>query len=237
MIKIYCYQFKAPLPDEQWRVYYNLLPNGTQQKILRYRRWQDRHAALFGRLLLKIALVEAGYPSSCLELLQFDIYNRPSIDANIDFNISHSGNYVVCAISTNGRIGIDIEQIKNIDISYYKNFMSIDEWNNIINNEAFTGRFYHYWTIKESVMKADGRGLSIPPQDIITHSDHATVYNKKWGLKEIPIPDNGYCCHLAFERYRQFKISLIISKTINYYFKDNILQPIILFEILSDIEA
>jgi len=125
----------------------DLLPNETQQKILRYRRWQDRHAALFRRLLLKMALLEAGYPSSCLELLQFDNYNRPSIDSNIDFNISHSGNYVLCAISRTGRIGIDIEFIKDIDINYYRNFMS--------NNEAPIRRFHDYWTIKESVMDAD----------------------------------------------------------------------------------
>ncbi|MGZ5052857.1 MAG: 4'-phosphopantetheinyl transferase family protein [Methylobacter sp.] len=212
-------------------MYYNQLPSGIQQKILRYCRWQDRHAALFGRLLLKTALLEAGYFASCLELLQFDAYNRPSIDSSIDFNISHSGNYVLCAISKNGRIGIDIEQIKDINISYYKNFMSKTEWDDIANNEALTRRFYYYWTIKESVMKADGRGLSIPPQDIICHPDHATIYNKKWGLKEIPITDEEYCCHIAFENHDQINASLITTQITEHYFDSNILQPVTIFEI------
>lgn len=201
---------------------------------MRYCRWQDRHAALFGRLLLKIALLESGYSASCLELLRFDAYNRPSIDSSIDFNISHSGNYVLCAISKNGRIGIDIEQIKDINISYYKNFMSNTEWDDITNNEALTRRFYYYWTIKESVMKADGRGLSIPPQDIICHPDHATIYNKKWGLKEIPIIDDEYCCHIAFENHEQLNAYLITTQITGHYFDSNTFQPITIFEVSSN---
>jgi 4'-phosphopantetheinyl transferase len=84
----------------------------------------------------------------------------------------------------NGRIGIDIELIQYIDINYYRHFISNSEWNSITNDDAFIRRFYHYWTIKESVMKADGRGLSTPSQDIISHSEHATVYNKKRGFKK-----------------------------------------------------
>ncbi|MGZ5057834.1 MAG: 4'-phosphopantetheinyl transferase family protein [Methylobacter sp.] len=145
--------------------------------------------------------MEAGHLLSCLELLQFDNYNRPSIDSNIDFNISHSGNYVLCAISRAECIGIDIEFIKDIDINYYRDFMSNNEWHNITNSKAPNRRSYDYWTIKESIMKADGRGLSLPPQDIIIHADHALVYNKKWGLKKVPITDNQYCCHLASERH------------------------------------
>ena len=237
MIKIYCYQFDSPLPDEQWSIYCNLLPNETLRKILRYHRWQDRHAALFGRLLLKQALVEAGYTSSCLASLTFDSYNRPSIDSNIDFNISHSEAYVLCTISKKGRVGIDIEYMKDIDIHYYRDFMSNSEWYNITYDKAPIRRFYHYWTIKESVMKADGRGLNIPPHDIISYPGHAIVYNKKWGLKKIPITNNQYCCHLAFEKYKQFKLSSITHKIIDYNFGSNTLHPVGIFEILCDIEA
>jgi 4'-phosphopantetheinyl transferase len=237
MIKIYCYQFNSPLPDEQWRIYHDQLPSETQRKILRYQRWQDRHATLFGRLLLKLALLEAGYPSFCLECLQFDSYGRPSINSNIDFNISHSEAYVLCAISKNGRIGIDIEYVKDIDINYYRDFMSTDEWHNIISNEAPVRRFYHYWTIKESVMKADGRGLNIPPQDIISYPDYAVVYNKKWGLKRIPITNNQYCCYLAFEKNKPSKVLSIIHKEINCNFGSNALHPVDIFDVLTGAEA
>ncbi|WP_333874633.1 4'-phosphopantetheinyl transferase family protein [Methylobacter sp.] len=237
MIKIYCYQFGNPLPDEQWRMYCDLLPNEIQQKILRYHRWQDRHAALFGRVLLKLALLEAGYPSSCLESLKLDNYNRPSIDSNIDFNISHSEAYVLCALSENGRIGIDIEYIKDIEMIYYSDFMSNSEWHNIIHDKAPISRFYHYWTLKESVMKADGRGLNIPPKDIISYQDYAVVDNKKWGLKKIPIPHNEYCCHLAFEKYKKFKLPSITHKIRNYSFGGNTLHPVDIFEVLPDTEA
>jgi 4'-phosphopantetheinyl transferase len=235
MIKIYCYQFDSQLSDKEWGIYCGQLPNETQQKVLRYHRWQDRHAALFGRLLLKQALMESGYPSSCLESLKFDSYNRPSIDVHIDFNISHSEAYVLCAISKRGRLGIDIEYIKDIDIQYYRNFMSNNEWLNIIHDKNPMNCFYHYWTVKESVMKADGRGLSIPPKDIISYSDHATVYDNEWGLRKIPVINNRYCCHLAFDNYIQLKSSSIKFKIVDYNFGSNTLHPIEIFEILPGI--
>lgn len=230
MIRIYCYKIERQLSENKFDALCQQLPSVIQLKILKYRRWQDRYTALFGRLLLRIALLEEGYSQTCLEHLKFDNYNRPFIDSRVDFNISHSGNYVLCAITKNGRIGIDIEQIRAITIDDFKIFFSNDEWCSIANATDPIGCFYHYWTIKESTMKADGRGLNILPRSIIYHSDYAVIDDKKWGLKKIDIGINQYSCHLAFERYDTFRLSSATQEIVHYNLGGT-LHPISIIEI------
>jgi len=188
MVKIFYTHFTTPLSIEQWQIYFCELPKNIQQKISKFRRWQDQHAALFSKLLLQHALHQAGYNSDCLNQLKYELYNRPFIDNKIDFNISHAGEYVVCAISDQGRLGIDIELIKAINISDFNQYMETEPLS--------YKEFYEIWTIKEAVIKADGRGLSIPLLDIKLDINKAYLYDKEWYLYQIDI-DINYVCHLV----------------------------------------
>ena len=188
MVKIFYTHFTSPLSIEQWQIYFCQLPKNIQQKISNFRRWQDQHAALFSKLLLQHALHQAGYNSDCLNQLKYELYNRPFIDNKIDFNISHAGEYVVCAISDQGRLGIDIELIKAINISDFNQYMETEPLS--------YKEFYEIWTIKEAVIKADGRGLSIPLLDIKLDTNKASLYDKQWFISTIEI-DINYVCHLV----------------------------------------
>ena len=84
-----------------------------QQILRKYRRWQDAHAYLYGKLLLKEAISQLGFDHS-LEFMQKTKYGKPYFKNNdFGFNISHSGEYIVCVISTDEKqnLGIDIEEI------------------------------------------------------------------------------------------------------------------------------
>jgi 4'-phosphopantetheinyl transferase len=196
MVNIFYTHFTRPLSIEQWQIYFCQLPKNIQQKISNFRRWQDQHAALFSKLLLQHALSQAGYNSDCLNQLKYDLYNRPSIDNKIDFNISHSGEYVVCAISDQGRLGIDIELIKPINISDFNNYMTTEQYLSITRSKQSYKKFYELWTTKEAVIKADGRGLSIPLLDIKLDSNKASLYEKQWFISKIDI-DINYVSHLV----------------------------------------
>jgi 4'-phosphopantetheinyl transferase len=140
--------------------------------------------------------VTAGYPGDCLERLQHNEHGRPSIDSNIDFNLSHSGEYVVCLLMKGGRGGIDIERIRPIQVSDFRSYMTAEEWSAMTFPEISYPKFYDYWTSKESVMKADGRGLYLPLSDIVIQGDQARVDEKVWFLKQVEI-DQDYACHIA----------------------------------------
>src|SRR5690242_12056776 len=119
MIRIYFSSYSKKLSSSCFSSYLYLLPEELKQKILRYREWKDQHAALYGKLLLMKALAEAGFQSDLLNL-NYTKYGRPYIKHTPDFNISHAGSFVVCAIANQCSIGIDIEQIKSVDIGDFK---------------------------------------------------------------------------------------------------------------------
>jgi 4'-phosphopantetheinyl transferase len=189
-------KFTGPLPATMWEAYWRILPAFMREKNNRYHRWQDRHAHLFGALLLVQGLKKFDIGYEILNDLQYTAHNRPFLHHKIDFNISHSGNYVLCALDENLPVGVDIEEVRAIDFNDFNNVMSDDQMS-IINASSDPVRsFFTFWTIKECVIKADGRGLSIPLADI--HIDnHVVEYDcRTWYVKELVI-DNGYCAHLA----------------------------------------
>jgi len=196
MIKIYYTTFNEQLPTSLWQTYLNILPSPLQEKVCRYRRWEDQHCSLFSRLLLRHALSQAGYNTNSLNQLQYNQYHRPYLDHPIDFNISHSGEYVICAISPQGRLGIDIEQIRSIKLTDFEKYMTPQQWQDITTSANPRDKFFDYWTIKEGVMKADGRGFHLPLLDIHTQGNQATVNNTTWYLTKISL-DPNYPCHLV----------------------------------------
>ncbi len=196
MIFVLFTRFNSKISDNIWNDYLLQMPPDIQNRINRYVRWQDRQAALFGKILLLKGLKIYKDSSLSLDDLSYNQFGRPFINSDIDFNISHSGEYVVCAITDKGRLGIDIEKIRDIDFSDFRRYMTDDEWKRIKEADQPHEKFYEYWTIKESVMKAEGKGLSIPLTDIL-FDDKSAVFNKRiWFLNEIFF-ESGYKCFLA----------------------------------------
>jgi len=196
MINIRFTYFDSELPEDSWKSHLCKLPQDIQNKINRYIRWEDRHRGLFGKLLLLEELGQYGYASDCLERLSYNDFGKPFLDSRINFNISHSGGYIACAVSDKEKIGIDIEAVRHINLSDFKRYMNAGEWRIIRASGTQYEEFYKYWTKKESVMKADGRGFSIPLTDIRLGETNAVLYETRWFLREISVR-SGYRCHLA----------------------------------------
>lgn len=89
--------------------------------------------------------------------LIYNYFNKPSlINGQFKFNISHSGQVLIMAVDID-YIGIDIEQVKSIDIN--PTFPSEREQKYLRNKDLF--EFYKIWTVKESFSKNLGLGLSL----------------------------------------------------------------------------
>ena len=185
MIEILSTSFSGPLPGSIWHEYLHQMPKSIQDRVEKYYRWQDRHSFLLGRMLLRRGLIRYGYDATILENISKTSCGKPYLEEGIDFNISHSGNRVVCALSPDSRLGIDIEAVRNIDYDGFQNCFTEKEWSQIGKSPDPQRVFFQCWTRKESVIKADGRGLYIPLQDICTVND-AVYYNKElWYLHNI----------------------------------------------------
>jgi 4'-phosphopantetheinyl transferase len=197
IIEILYTEVGGELSPDQFSCYAGKLPLLMRRKINRFMRWQDRQASLFGKLLLLEGAIQYGYPSDCLNLISSDTYGRPYVGNNIDFNISHADGYVICAISSAARVGVDIELITDrVNLADFEHFMGTDQFNVIREADEPYHTFYEFWTKDESVTKADGKGLSVQFSNIFSRGKTALLSGNTWFLENVYI-DPRYCCHLA----------------------------------------
>ncbi len=206
MIRVLFAASDSEIPDERREYYLRKIPGSIRDRISRYVRWQDRQAGLFGKLLLLKGLTEYGYPPDCLNSLSYNDFGRPFLDSGIDFNISHSGAYAVCAFTDREIVGIDIEKIRPVALSDFKTYMTDQEWENIAASDRQYDRFYEHWTMKESVIKAEGRGLSVPLRDIRLDQGKAVLYDTVWFLKELRLDVRYKCCLALNSEPPEFEI-------------------------------
>ena len=212
IINIFFTYFNFPLEENLFSVYLSALSPELGEKNSCYVRWQNRHSHLFGKLLLIEALKNYGFEKNVWNYIEYNPYQRPYLTIDeYDFNISHSGNYVICAIGKNIRLGIDIEENKDIDFKNFQGVMTPSQWNEINNANAPIKEFYKYWTIKESVIKADGRGFSIPFDKLELKNNTVQYDDKFWFVQEIEI-DKNYNMTLATNQLSEYKIH-----EINFY--------------------
>ena len=109
------------------------------------------------------------------------------------FSISHSGEYVVCALSKH-EVGCDIQIMEGKDsdrtLKIGKRFFSEREFLDMERAEDPQDYFYRIWTIKESYIKALGEGLSLPLDSFYVEISEGDSLGEK-RESQIRITDNN----------------------------------------------
>ena len=138
---------------------------------------------------------------------------------NLRFNMSNSGRRVVYAFSLDEEIGIDLERLRemtDLDELIEKNYNRYER--NYINKlqEKRLYRFFKFWTIKESYLKAIGVGMRIPPEDLefevqngvySLQSIRGEVDTEDWIFKDFELENGEYVGTLTLKN-SDAKISL-----------------------------
>ena len=96
---------------------------------------------------------------------------------DICFNLSHSGEYALCAVS-DCPVGCDIEQIAEPELRVAERFFAPSEYALLLTEQDPDKRrlfFYRLWTLKESFLKATGLGLTLPLNRFSVDPDTLTV--------------------------------------------------------------
>lgn len=142
-----------------------ILDEQKQMKIRRFCHFQDAQRALIADILVRSIIVKKTKIKNKNIVFNNNKYGKPyfKFDKNFEFNIAHSGKWVVCAVH-NSPVGIDIEEIQPIDFEIARRFFAKSEYDLLLNkeNNEQLSYFYDLWSIKESYIKASGKGLSIP---------------------------------------------------------------------------
>ncbi|MCG7334326.1 4'-phosphopantetheinyl transferase superfamily protein [Sporosarcina sp. ACRSM] len=133
------------------------LPNEEQERISNYKHWQDRQRTLLGSVLVRWMLHK--FTDMQHLFMKRNDNGRPYIADNIcwngDFNLSHSGNWIVAALTHHGHIGVDVEKIGPLNEELLTYALSETELEMIHQqspvNQVKT--FFELWTTKEAIYK------------------------------------------------------------------------------------
>jgi 4'-phosphopantetheinyl transferase len=139
------------------------LPEAGRLRVRDRQNLTSKLQTVAGELLARYSVGHfLGKPDQQINLI-FGEKGKPHIGnlEDVHYNISHSGHYVVCAVAPS-EIGIDVERIRKVNLRIAERFFSPSEIHDLMacEEEIRMQYFITLWTIKESYLKAIGRGLT-----------------------------------------------------------------------------
>ena len=210
MVKVVCTRISTLISGSLFEEYLGKFPQNIQQLVLRFKQQKDRSSRLAGKFVLAKALEIHGYGLEVFRHYKFDSYGRPYLQGinGLDFNLSHSGDFAVCAITKKGKIGIDIEKIRDIRVDGFRRIFNDEMFEKIVSSENPKDEFFRLWTIIESVVKAEGTGIAGNTKKIICNGNYVTTPKGLWHVRKIDIADD-YSCHVCCSDERNVNISVV----------------------------
>lgn len=181
-----------------------LLSPDERERFSRFRFAPDRAAHTVARGRLREIL--AGYSGVAPGALRFGYTEngKPYLAEHPDlqFNLSHAGDWALVACTYDVEIGVDVEvidrsfQVEDIVERYFSR-REVPVILGLPEAERHAA-FYRAWTRKEAIIKARGDGLSLPldqfgvsilPDDPVRvlHTDWAQGEEKKWQLRSFTV--------------------------------------------------
>jgi len=158
-----------PLRDDAlFEYYYQQVSSSRRKKTDSFRRDRNRRLCLGAGILLAKILPAAGANEDDLAAGE---YGKPYLpDGSIFFNLSHAGSLAACAVSPK-EVGLDIEKHRKFNEPLIRHILRAEEKPLLsAGSEDPDVLLTRFWTVKESVMKYYGRGLSLLPTDICISS-------------------------------------------------------------------
>lgn len=157
----------------------SLLSEVELERATRFREDAHRRAYLTTRFLMRLTLSHYADLSPTKWRFDRNRFGRPTVSRQVkpeiswhseraltDFNLSRSGELVVCAVSHYGQVGVDIEdELRPHDAAEIATSVlaprELGEWRQFSGSER-SRVFLRYWVLKEAYVKALGVGLTLP---------------------------------------------------------------------------
>lgn len=177
--------------DDTFSFYYKKLPQFRKEKSDSYKLQEDkiRSVAAWALLYKALPMVDTEFSENTAAFeTSFSEQGKPqSKNYPLHFNLSHSGNFVLCTISETP-VGCDVEKIKKSNIKFAERFFHPQEVNHLksfskCNDSILNTEFYKIWVLKESLLKAGGTGLTVELKSF-------SVIDKIYGIDKIAKIEN-----------------------------------------------
>ncbi|MGZ0084229.1 4'-phosphopantetheinyl transferase family protein [Caldibacillus thermoamylovorans] len=202
LTKHVCQVWLADISDLQsWHI--QLLDRKERERVQLFRKEQDRACFMIGCVISRFVLAaqlnvdphEVPIDRTCPACRQ--AHGRPQLlGLSFQWSIAHSGKKVLVAFTDGTPVGVDVERLDNsslLDIKQMANEVLTEEEKYHL-FQAFPQEqrkvFYTYWTRKEAILKAMGKGLQISPLHVIVSAPHQIP-------RLLDFKDNPDCIHHA----------------------------------------
>jgi len=169
------------------------LSYARQTELQRLRQTEDRNNSLLGMQLLKTGMNHLKFRGFHLSGVHYRANRKPHLSEEVDFSISHSGELVVCALTKNGRIGIDTEKLRPVSIHSFSQFLSTSE---CLDSGESSDVLIDLWTCKEAALKGCGDCRLDQLKDITISGDAARIGTRRFYLHRLELL-HGYKTCLA----------------------------------------
>jgi 4'-phosphopantetheinyl transferase len=193
-VHVWSYLLDAENPDMDF--FYNLLTEDEKTEINKIKIRKVRNQKVISKAIVKNILSK--YLGVTINQIKFSYnkFGKPVLPADINlqdlnFNVSHSGELGIIALTKKYKIGVDVERIAELaDIDdIIQMCFSKDEQRLFhgVKDPEKTTLFYRIWTGKEAFVKAIGKGFSFPLKNISFKLNH----NKEIVISDIiEVPEN-----------------------------------------------
>jgi 4'-phosphopantetheinyl transferase len=147
-------------------VFNDVLSEDERARAAKFRFDHDRKRFTSGRTALRLLL--AGYLKTSPEKVRFTYGagGKPSVEnSKVSFNLAHSGPHALLGFTLNQQLGVDVEQIRQIDdmalvAEYSFAPGEFRRWSALPADQKIRA-FYRCWTRKEAYLKAIGEGIAL----------------------------------------------------------------------------
>lgn len=209
--EVHIYRIKFPRKKDEISELRKLLSKDETEKADRFRFEKDTIQYIVSRGYLRRILSDYIQTNAESIIFSYTEFGKPFINnSEVYFNLSHSGDWCLIAVSLIKEIGIDIEKIREIDdvLKIAEKYFALNEYEHLKSFEGIKqlNEFFRIWTLKESFIKAIGEGLSFPLKNfsVLSGKNNSPVLklfdNKKegtnWKLLNLD-SESGYYSSLA----------------------------------------
>jgi 4'-phosphopantetheinyl transferase len=212
---VFVWRVPLSVSEGELKLLQALLSMEEVARVARFHRDEDRRRAIVSRGVLRILLSRELNDAPDRIELSYGAQGKPKLRApsarSLQFNVSHSHEEILVAMTRDRSVGVDIEYVRPAidDREISERYFTAAESAALLalpDAERPTG-FFAYWTCKEAFIKAKGSGLSLPLDEFevtidfdredvplrILSSEAAT---DAWSIRRLPA-SNGYAAAVA----------------------------------------
>jgi 4'-phosphopantetheinyl transferase len=215
--EVHVWRTTLDMPESGVAKLRQILSPDERERADRFHHEVDRRRCMIGRGSLRLLLGHILDSPADQPRFEYNEFGKPSLivgqELPLQFNLSHSGELILIAVTVGRSLGIDVERIRTdlapeilaaqvFSQSEQKSLASLSVH---MQYEAF----FACWTRKEAYLKGRGEGLSLPLDEFdisflpdeeprLLETRHDPAEAGRWTLRALD-PGPGYVAALAVE--------------------------------------